>query len=78
MERKRGRLSWEEEENAAGFEGNGSETNLKPLVQLDVILVSLSVVVLSSSGLSPKAFCEFERTGDGVVKNAIVFARLAG
>ena len=70
-------MSWEEA-SAAGFEGNGSETNLKPLVQLDVILVSLGIVVLSSSGLPPKAFCELERTGDGVVKNAIVFARLAG
>ena len=50
----------------------------KPLVQLDVTLVSLSVVVLSSSGLPPKAFCDFERTGDGVIKKAIVFARLAG
>ena len=38
-------LSWEEE-NVAGFEENRSETNLKPFVQLNVILVSLSVTGL--------------------------------
>ena len=43
-----------------------------------MILVRLSVIVLSSSRLSPKAFCEFEGTGDGVVEDAIVLARLTG
>lgn len=43
-----------------------------------MILVGLSIVVLSSSSLPPKAFCEFEGTGDRVVENAIVFARLTG
>ena len=53
-------------------------TNLKPLVELDMILVRLSIIVLASSGLSPKTFCELEGTGDRVVEDAIVFARLAG
>ena len=43
-----------------------------------MILVRLSIVVLASSRLPPKTFCELEGTGDRVVKNAIVFARLAG
>ena len=43
-----------------------------------MILVRLSIVVLSSSSLPPKTFCEFEGTGDRVVENAIVFARLTG
>lgn len=43
-----------------------------------MILVCLSIIVLSSSGLSPKTFCELEGTGDRVVKNAIMFARLTG
>jgi len=43
-----------------------------------MILVCLSVIILSSSSLPPKTFCELEGTGDRVVKNAIVFARLTG
>ena len=43
-----------------------------------MILVRLSVIVLSSSCLSPKTFCELEGVCDRVVKNAIVFARLTG
>jgi len=43
-----------------------------------MILVRLGIVVLSSSRLPPKTFCELEGTGDGIVKNAIVFARLTG
>ena len=43
-----------------------------------MILVCLSIVVLASSRLPPKTFCELEGTGDRVVKNAIVFAGLAG
>lgn len=43
-----------------------------------MILVRLSIIVLASSGLSPKTFCELEGTGDRVVEDAIVFARLAG
>ena len=62
----------------AGFERKGSGAHLKPLVQLDVILVRLSIVVLSSSSLSPKTFCELEGTGDRVIEDAIVFARLTG
>ena len=60
------------------MKGTDRETDLKPLVQLDVILVRLSIVVLSSSGLPPKTFCEFEGTGDRVVQDAIMFARLTG
>ena len=43
-----------------------------------MILVRLSIVVLSSSRLPPKAFCELEGTGDRVVEGAIVFASLTG
>ena len=53
-------------------------TDLKPLVELDVILVGHGIVVLTSPSLPPKTFCELEGTGDRVVKNAIVFARLTG
>jgi len=74
--RKRGVVG--EKGEASFSERNGSETNLKPFVELDMILVCLSIVVLASSRLSPKTFCELEGTGDRVVKNAIVFARLTG
>jgi len=66
----------EDEEGDFGRDGSG--TNLKPFVEFDVILVGLSIIVLSSSSLPPKTFCELEGTGDGVVENTIVVARLTG
>jgi len=66
------------EDREASVERNGLGTDLKPFVYPDVVLVCLSVMILSSSGLAPRTVCELEGIGDHPVKNAIVFARLMG